>query len=230
MDRPQLEALIAQGLSLEEVGRRLDVHPSTVGYWVKKHGLEAPHRAKHAARGGLTREQLELLVAEGLSIRRIAERLDVSAGTVRHWLGRYRLETARGARRRASREMRSDGLLLCPVHGETAFVRRPDGRHRCRRCQTDAVARRRRRLKAILVTEAGGRCALCGYDRSAAALQFHHLDPNTKSFGIGLRGATRSLARARVEAAKCVLLCANCHAEVEVGDARLPHSPQLPIT
>ena len=230
MDRSELEPLIAQGLSLQTMGRRFGIHPSTVSYWLKKHGLDAAHRVNHAPRGGLTREQLEPLVAEGLSIRQIANRLEVSAGTVRHWLGRYRLETLRGARRRASRETGSDGGARCVVHGETTFVRRPDGRLRCRRCQSDAVARRRRRIKALLAAEAGGRCLLCGYDRSVAALQFHHVDPSTKSFGIGLRGATRSLERARLEAAKCVLLCANCHAEVEVGAARLPHSPQLPIT
>jgi hypothetical protein len=32
-----------------------------------------------------------------------------------------------------------------------------------------------------------------------------------------MQGVTRSLAAARVEMAKCVLLCANCHAEVELG-------------
>ena len=35
----------------------------------------------------------------------------------------------------------------------------------------------------------------------------------------------RSLARCRQEAAKCVLLCANCHAEVEAGVAELPYVP-----
>jgi hypothetical protein len=31
------------------------------------------------------------------------------------------------------------------------------------------------------------------------------------------RGVTRALVEAREEARKCVLLCANCHAEVEAG-------------
>jgi hypothetical protein len=30
-------------------------------------------------------------------------------------------------------------------------------------------------------------------------------------------GVARNIRLARAEAAKCVLLCANCHAEVEVG-------------
>jgi hypothetical protein len=63
---------------------------------------------------------------------------------------------------------------------------------------------------------------LCGYDRSIAALHFHHIDPEQKSFGLALRGVARSLERCRAEARKCVLLCANCHAEVEAGLARLP--------
>ena len=74
----------------------------------------------------------------------------------------------------------------------------------------------------MLVAEAGGKCALCGYARHSAALQFHHLDPMTKSFGLGVRGITRSIAKLREEASKCVLLCANCHAEVEAGVTELP--------
>jgi len=75
------------------------------------------------------------------------------------------------------------------------------------------------------VEEAGGACVLCGYSRTLAALHFHHLDPAAKSFALAARGVTLSLAAARAEAAKCVLLCATCHAEVELGVKRLPFSP-----
>jgi hypothetical protein len=56
----------------------------------------------------------------------------------------------------------------------------------------------------------------------AGILEFHHVDPGEKAFGLALRGATRSLQALRDEATKCVLLCANCHAEVEAGVAALP--------
>jgi hypothetical protein len=79
------------------------------------------------------------------------------------------------------------------------------------------VSKRRRKMKLILVADAGGRCALCGYDRCMGALHFHHVDPSNKQFHLSMQGVTRSLAAARVEMAKCVLLCANCHAEVELG-------------
>lgn len=113
-------------------------------------------------------------------------------------------------------------LKDCPRHGRTRFHLRRDGSHRCGRCSSEAVSRRRRRVKQILVDEAGGRCAICGYSRYVGALEFHHRDPATKSFGLGCGGLTRSLDKARAEAAKCVLLCANCHAEVEAAIVALP--------
>jgi hypothetical protein len=46
--------------------------------------------------------------------------------------------------------------------------------------------------------------------------------PSEKDFSLGRKGVTRSLEKARAEAQKCVLLCGNCHAEVEAGVLALP--------
>ncbi len=73
----------------------------------------------------------------------------------------------------------------------------------------------------MLVEEAGGSCRLCGYDRCTAALEFHHLDPREKAFGLARFGAHR-IEKLRAEVRKCVLLCSNCHAEVEAGFVALP--------
>src|SRR5205823_13517614 len=73
MDRASLEQLVGEGLSLAEIGRRYGLHESTIGYWLKKHGLQAANREKHAARGGLCSEELEPLVAAGLSSSQIAD-------------------------------------------------------------------------------------------------------------------------------------------------------------
>jgi hypothetical protein len=72
-----------------------------------------------------------------------------------------------------------------------------------------------------LIAHAGGCCAVCGYDRDPAALHFHHLDPSTKTYTLR-NGDTRALERMQIEAAKYLLLCANCHAEVESGSTQLP--------
>jgi hypothetical protein len=71
-------------------------------------------------------------------------------------------------------------------------------------------------MKRILVEEAGGCCAVCGYGRCIINLHFHHVDPSTKSFPISM-GKGKSLASYRDEARKCVLVCANCHGEIESG-------------
>lgn len=110
----------------------------------------------------------------------------------------------------------------CPRHGHTRFHLRRDLSYRCGRCSSEAVSRRRRRVKEVLIKEAGGRCVICGYARYAGALEFHHRDPATKSFELSSQGVTRSLDKARAEAAKCVLLCANCHAEVEAAIVPVP--------
>lgn len=224
MDRASLEQLLGQGLSLAEIGRRFDRHEATVSYWVEKHGLEATNHSKHVARGGLTRDELLPLVEAGMSIAEIAEAVGRSKGTVRHWLGKHQLRPGGGIGRRsadASRAAREAGVaeavLPCPRHGQTGHVRDSRGYFRCRRCRQEAVVRRRRRVKEILVKEAGGRCRLCGYDRCVAALEFHHLDPTTKEFGVAQNGMARSIERLRAEVRKCVLLCSNCHAEVECG-------------
>jgi hypothetical protein len=74
----------------------------------------------------------------------------------------------------------------------------------------------------MLVTEAGGACALCGYARYQGALQFHHLDPDEKRLTIGGNGATLSLDVLRAQARKCVLVRSNCHAEIEAGVSSIP--------
>ena len=224
MDREVLEQLLGDGLSLAEIGRSVDRHEATVRYWVKKHGLAAVHRSKHASKGGIPPDELEALVNTGASIAQIAEAVGRSKATVRHWLGKYGLRTGGGVGRRSrdgARAAREAGLtqavLNCPAHGSIEHLLEPRGYYRCRRCRQDAVVRRRRKVKQILVGEAGGCCRLCGYDRCMAALEFHHLDPAAKQFGVAQNGMARSIERIRAEARKCILLCSNCHAEVESG-------------
>jgi transposase len=229
MDRALLEEMLAEGLSLAAMGRRLGVHESTVAYWLERHGLRAVNAERHAARGGLTREELEPLVEQGMSIAQIATTMDRSKATVRHWLRQHELKTlgyAGGRRAAEAAEARQAGVsratMTCAKHGQTEFVVTGQGYYRCAKCRSAAVSKRRRRVKEILVEEAGGACTLCGYDRCLSALEFHHVDPDEKRFELSRRGVTRSLERARAEAAKCVLLCSNCHAEVEVGFTTIP--------
>ena len=226
MDKDALQLLLAQGVSVEQIGRRFGRHPSTVSYWMRKHGLEAPNRAKHAGKGGLDRDELAELVARRMTLRQIAGELDRSTATVRHWLRRYGLSTAATGRARDTRVGRVHGepslVRVCTRHGRTTFVIEGRGYYRCKLCRSERVIQRRRRLEELLVTEAGGACSLCGYDRHLGALQFHYLDPRSKRLHISQNGITLSLETIRREVRKCVVLCSNCHAEVEGGIVSVP--------
>ena len=85
-----------------------------------------------------------------------------------------------------------------------------------------AVAKRRRKVKTLAIEYKGGKCQICGYAKYPGALDLHHLDHKEKDFGIGEKGYTRSWARIKAELDKCVLVCANCHREIEGGITQLP--------
>lgn len=224
MDRTWLHVQLAAGRSIEAIAREVERDPSTVAYWVAKHGLASTYAAKHAARGGIAREELESLVAQAYTVEQIAQQLGLGGTTVRYWLKRHGLSTARMiAPDPEDRPL--EILRRCRTHGVTVHVLAAQGkRYRCKRCRIEAVSARRRRVKLALVEEAGGACRLCGYDRYPGALQFHHVDRADKSFAIADRGVARSIERARAEARKCILVCANCHAELEGGIATIPDS------
>lgn len=80
-----------------------------------------------------------------------------------------------------------------------------------------AVTKRRRTLKIKAVEYLGGSCSICGYDKHPGVLDFHHIEPQLKSFGISSGGFSRSWEKIQSELDKCVLVCANCHREIELG-------------
>jgi hypothetical protein len=85
-----------------------------------------------------------------------------------------------------------------------------------------AVAKRRRKIKTLAIEYKGGKCQVCGYIKYPGGLDFHHLDPSEKEFGIGDKGYTRSWEKVKDELDKCILVCANCHREIEAGITQLP--------
>lgn len=80
-----------------------------------------------------------------------------------------------------------------------------------------AVTKRRRILKLRAINTMGGVCVICQYDKHPGVLDFHHVDPTTKSFAISGGGFSRSWASIELEIKKCILVCANCHREIELG-------------
>ena len=85
-----------------------------------------------------------------------------------------------------------------------------------------AVKRRRKNLREMARTSKGNKCIICGYNKCQRALNFHHIDPSKKEFDLSSRGLTRSWEKIKNEIEKCVLVCANCHAEIHEGITQLP--------
>ena len=225
VEKAFLEDCLAKEMSLERIGELTGKHPSTVGYWLRKHSLIATGASRFSSRGAIDRDALTIAVEVGQTLKEMAEAFDRDISTVRYWLQRYGMRASGGARRRQAREARRLGLRYierrCSKHGMTRFALDSRGVYRCMKCRGENVSTWRRRAKRRLVEEAGGRCQICGYDRYMGALQFHHIDPSQKSFLLSMRGCTRSIEKLRAEAAKCQLLCANCHAEVEARLAKV---------
>ena len=136
------------GLSLDEIGQRFGRTGSTVGYWARKHGLEAAYAAKHSPRGGIARAALEDLVAEGVSIATMAQRLGVHRSTVGYWLRKHELRTEQAARREAGRRAkaaaRATVTMTCLHHGQTEFWMEVRGADRCLACRRERARPPRR--------------------------------------------------------------------------------------
>ncbi len=86
----------------------------------------------------------------------------------------------------------------------------------------EAQKERGLRRKLLVFRNKGGKCAVCGYDQNLAALTFHHTQPVDKEFKLDMRSlSNRTWEAVQVESEKCILVCANCHAEL--------HNPHLAL-
>ncbi len=86
-----------------------------------------------------------------------------------------------------------------------------------RKYNIQAVSKRRRAIKSLAIEYKGGKCQFCGYHKYQGALDLHHIERRQKGFSISDKGHSRSWERVRAELDKCILVCANCHREVEAG-------------
>lgn len=83
----------------------------------------------------------------------------------------------------------------------------------------------RKKAREFLAAAFGGKCTICGYDKTIAALDYHHVDPKSKDLllCIAMRNGY-SWSKIVEEARKCTILCCRCHREVHAGVAFLPEN------
>ena len=111
---------------------------------------------------------------------------------------------------------------VCKTHGEVDFYLENRGFYRCLFCRRSRTIAWRKKSRAKLLELFGNKCEICGYNRYCGALEFHHIYPEDKEFALSGAGQTLSFGRMLAEARKCILVCANCHREIEAGILEIP--------
>lgn len=81
---------------------------------------------------------------------------------------------------------------------------------KCKKCFNNIRNLRLRKIKQQCVDYKGGKCIQCGYNKYIGSIDFHHLDPTQKDFGIA-RNQKNFGESHKKELDKCVALCSNCH-------------------
>ena len=62
------------------------------------------------------------------------------------------------------------------------------------------------------------KCVVCSYDKLKAALEFHHIDPTQKEFGISAAWSkSNAIEIIKEEMKKCIIVCNRCHREIHAG-------------
>jgi len=72
------------------------------------------------------------------------------------------------------------------------------------------------RIRSTITNLKSNGCAICGYDKCIRALHFHHVNRNEKKFQICQTSLYKYNDNIMIdELNKCILLCCNCHGEIE---------------
>ena len=123
-------------------------------------------------------------IEEGLTVKEIANKLEVGMNSAKYWLKFYHLNTAH-------KEVKYE----CQVCGKPPSINfTPFCSKECSNIQYSSNANNYLKQKERswvrkyqLILEKGGCCQKCGYAKNIAALEFHHLDPENKSFTLDAR-------------------------------------------
>jgi hypothetical protein len=110
-------------------------------------------------------------------------------------------------------KIQTDPVICTCLTCKKSFTYKGHGKNKCNSCLSN---RQRHDLKKKCIDYKGGRCLICQYDKCARALEFHHVDPSNKTFNISGKHCFR-WEKIKNELDKCVLVCSNCHCEIEAG-------------
>ncbi len=104
MERALLQGFLDEGLSLDAIAEEVGRAPSTISYWLNRHGLLASGAVRFGTKPALPEDTIAALAAEGKSVSGIAEEIGCTPDRVRRSLARLGLATRGSKNRAAARE------------------------------------------------------------------------------------------------------------------------------
>lgn len=106
---------------------------------------------------------------------------------------------------------KKDGLCIyCKICKREQVRTREYGKKRYQKWRSNHTRHVNAKATVESLKEKG--CVICGYKRSFRALHFHHIGEKYRE--ISRMNGTKKILN---EAKKCILVCANCHAEIHEG-------------
>ena len=152
----------------------------------------------------MDKSTLSEMIDRGMGSGQIARLTGKSPSTIKYWLKKYDLRTRRMPAK----------CLECGEDNPDNFYGHQ--KSQCKKCFNVYVYKRSKEIRRIVIDEHGGKCSVCGYNKYIGALEFHHTDSSKKD-KMFMNSSAWSLERLRKETETCIVLCANCHREVEAG-------------
>ena len=178
----------------------------------------------------MNRSELQEKINQSFSTYDLAKYFNTSQTNIRYWSRKYGLNTFNVLSLQGER----NGLKCACCEAELTGKKKKFCSKKCKAIwhyrldikeNPNSQSRQKRvslERKKMLIKLKGGKCMNCGYSKNLAALTFHHRNPENKSFPLDSRRLSNTnLESLLLEAEKCDLLCANCHAEL--------HNPNLEI-
>jgi len=87
------------------------------------------------------------------------------------------------------------------------------GHHRAKANNYKSFHNWDREIRRWVINKLGGKCSKCGYNKCIAALDIHHLKPETKEYKKQALSVYSSWKRIGKIPEDVIILCANCHRE-----------------
>ena len=120
---------------------------------------------------------------------------------------------------------RISGMYSCPKCGIKRHCEKRNAWRKCMKCHVNRPSNFSRKewhkqnklkTKQWAMDYKGGKCVRCGVsDLPLPCYQFHHIDRNVKEYNPGRLIVGKPNDKLKKELAKCILVCANCHAIIE---------------